>query len=277
MLVEREILYQEAQERKMTVTDPEIEDAWKRQLDILQKGFARGKDRVPSEEEVLKQAGTTREEALTELRKALLIEKSRAEIVKERGIAVSDTDVAQYYEANKERAKQPEQVHLKQIVVMGGAIPGAASPRSRDEARARAEDALRRIRAGHSFESVAKAVSDGPERDKGGDLGPRAAWGLPAPFVAAARAMKPGEVSNVIEGTVGFHLIKLVEIISGSEVTLEEATPSIRRLLLAEKGAKAVKEFCRDIAEQPEAVEVYLQLDQQILAHPELAEQLGAG
>ncbi len=109
------------------------------------------------------------------------------------------------------RREPLEEVHLAQILVQWSGLKRTQATRNRHEARALAEEAERRLAGGEPFESVAQALSDGPMKDRGGDLG----WStrgqfLPA-FEDAAFRLAPGEVSAIVETTAGFHLIRRIE------------------------------------------------------------------
>ena len=70
---------------------------------------------------MLELAGTTRPEALEELREALLVEEARKAIVEEAGVDVTDEEVAQWYEVHKDELRRPDICHLKQVFVR---LPG---------------------------------------------------------------------------------------------------------------------------------------------------------
>ncbi|MEJ2678721.1 MAG: peptidylprolyl isomerase, partial [Gemmatimonadota bacterium] len=81
----------------------------------------------------------------------------------------------------------------------------------RDSARAEAEAALARIRAGADFAKVASEVSQEPgAAESGGLLKPGRKGDWVPEFWAAASALRVGQVSNVVETQYGFHVIKLV-------------------------------------------------------------------
>ncbi|MBN2308919.1 MAG: peptidyl-prolyl cis-trans isomerase [Candidatus Hydrogenedentes bacterium] len=278
LLLQREILKQEAAARKLAITDEELAKGWENELAQLRKALAQGKEEEPTEAEVLELAGATREEAMEELREGLLIEKVRRLIVEERGVAVSDEEVADWYEANRERMRRPDMCHLKQVLIR---MPKGrtATPDAVKQARQRAEDALQRIRSGESFDKVAREVTEHPQqiRDKGGDIGTGPVSALPEPLQKAVYSMEPGAVSDVIETTAGYFISLLVEFVPGEELTLEKGTPQIRTLLMAKKENQAVREFCGEATASESAIQIYLDLEKQLVARPDLIEELSEG
>lgn len=90
-----------------------------------------------------------------------------------------------------------EQVHARHILV---------------QTREEAEQALARIRTGESFEAVAAELStDDSNRENGGDLGWFSRGMMVDPFDQVAFALQPGELSDVVETTFGFHIIRVDE------------------------------------------------------------------
>jgi parvulin-like peptidyl-prolyl isomerase len=79
-------------------------------------------------------------------------------------------------------------------------------------ARAKAEDLLRRVRAGEDFAALAKEFSqDRGSKPDGGDLGWFGRGMMVKPFEDAAFALKGGEVSGIVETQFGYHIIKVEE------------------------------------------------------------------
>ena len=100
----------------------------------------------------------------------------------------------------------PEQVALSQIVILPPAKQDA-----RESARELAE-ALRdsALNHGKTIEELARRHSDGPSGPRGGLLPMMALGDLVSEYSAAASALQPGQISNVVETEFGFHVIQLI-------------------------------------------------------------------
>jgi hypothetical protein len=80
------------------------------------------------------------------------------------------------------------------------------------ESKAKAEKLLTQLRAGGDFNALAKEFSiDTSNKDQGGDLGWFGRGMMVKPFEEAAFALKPGELSGIVETQFGYHIIKLDE------------------------------------------------------------------
>ena len=140
-----------------------------------------------------------------QVREQVLANRVRQKEVDAR-IVVTDQDIDQYLAANG--SEDQSEYHLAHILV---AIPDAATPEVREKAHAKAEGVLKRLRAGENFAQLAIANSDSPQALQGGDLGWRKNGTLPTVFANIVPKLAVGDVSNVIEASNGYNIIKLVE------------------------------------------------------------------
>lgn len=77
--------------------------------------------------------------------------------------------------------------------------------------KAKAEEVLKRLRGGEDFAKLAAEFGSDGTKDKGGDLGWFGPSDMDPDFSKAAYALKPGEISDVVQTRFGFHIIKLEE------------------------------------------------------------------
>ena len=122
-------------------------------------------------------------------------------------IQVSDGEIDQYLERNKDASKPRFEFNIAHILVR---LPDQASPERIEAARAKAEKARAEALAGADFAKLAASYSDGPDALKGGELGWRSEDRLPELFTAALSAMQPNGISEVLRSPAGFHVLKLL-------------------------------------------------------------------
>lgn len=110
--------------------------------------------------------------------------------------------------------RRPETIRASHVLVMWRGSERAPDniTRTREEARARAEDVLRRARAGEPIAALASQYSDEPgAAQRGGDLNTFGHGQMVPPFERAAFALEVGQVSDIVETAFGFHVIKRTE------------------------------------------------------------------
>jgi peptidyl-prolyl cis-trans isomerase SurA len=216
-LIDEEILVQKAKELKLEATESDIAASVDRQIKGIRAQFK-------SDEEYrneLRNAGLGtpeeyRKSLVEQYRRQNLQQKAFAELRKlAKPVNVSDEEVTAAFEQSRsELQKRPPTVTFRQIIVAPHASAAAKA-----KAKAKADSLLAEIRKGGDFELIAKRESMDPgTKALGGDLGwNRRGSGLVPEFEAMMFALRPGEVSPVIETAFGYHIIK-VDRVQAAEV-----------------------------------------------------------
>ncbi len=120
-------------------------------------------------------------------------------------------DEAAYNLDLETRRMQPDEIAARHVLVMhkdSKARPEEVT-RSKQEAMLRAKECLEKVRGGADFTAMVEVYSDEPgASERGGDLGVFKRATMVKSFSDAAFALKIGEVSEIVETTFGFHIIK---------------------------------------------------------------------
>jgi len=161
-----------------------------------------------------------------------------------KNLTVSDDEAKKYYEKSKESFRQPESVKASQILIK---VAENATPDEKGKARARILEIKKKLDGGADFATLAKQYSEGPSAANAGDLGYFRRGQMVKPFEDAAFALKPGEISDVVETRFGFHLIKVTDRTDASSIPFEELRPRISVYLKQQKLQSMLKTYVEEL------------------------------
>ena len=154
----------------------------------------------------LKQEGIEPARFRSQIRTQLVIQQLVERDVQNR-INVTDGEIENFLAAGENRAGGSE-YNAAHILI---ALPEAATPEAIEAARTRADTLWRELKQGADFQQAALAHSQGQTALEGGQLGWKKAGQLPALFTATLKQLRPGEISEVLRGPNGFHILKLID------------------------------------------------------------------
>jgi peptidyl-prolyl cis-trans isomerase SurA len=214
MIEFEELVYQEAQRRKMSIPAA--------RLDKAEKDF---RDQFHSPEEYSSFLKTEFKGSRTllrqKIRRSLLIDKClQLEIAGHAKVSVAEAKA--YYDKNPTRFEHPETFSFQSISILP---PQKMTDLNRKEARKRAEEALRQAKATKNYEEfglLAEKISEDDFRVNMGDHKAVTRDALPPQIVKAAEAMQPGQVSNLIQLGEAYTIFRLNAHTPAGKASFEE-------------------------------------------------------
>jgi len=184
-------------------------------------------------------------------------------------LSVTKDEEQKFYDQHKSEMEQPEFIRLSEILVAPKAAAPAPAPATADPAapaaatppattpaatpvtdeaalsaaEAKANDLLKQIRAGASFEDIAKKNSDGPSAADGGALGMFKRGQLAKELEDKTFAMKSGEVTDVVRTKQGYVILKVEDHQQAGIPPMKDILPKIQDALYYEKLQPALRAY----------------------------------
>jgi len=159
-------------------------------------------------------------------------------------IQVTPEDVKAYYDQHQDQYRVPEEVKVSHILIKtpSPGADGKVDEKGVEEARKKAEDILKQLRAGAKFEDLAKKYSEDPGSGKqGGDLG----WigrGRTVPeFEKSAFSLAKGQLSDLVKSSYGFHIIRSEDKHEAHLNTIDEVKDQIEPLIKQQKAGRMME------------------------------------
>ena len=170
------------------------------------------------------------------IRDQMMVERIREREVQAR-IRISEADIDAIIEKERANAGAAAEYNIAQVLI---GVPEGASVSAVAERLRVANTVYSRVKAGETFEDVARAISEDGNKAQGGVIGLRAADRLPEVFVAQVRNLKAGELAaEPLRTNAGFHVLKLVERRDGGAFSI---TQTLARHILLKPSAQLTQD-----------------------------------
>lgn len=230
-IIGRELLYQESRKQGVLVKTSDTEARW---LSM--------KDNYPSEVEfknALTEMNLSEESLRTQLERSIALQQF---IDGKIGLSITvvEKETKEFYNKNPAYFKKPETVHARHILIKVQPDDDASQKAA---ARKKIETIQRRLSAGEDFSTLARTFSEGPTGVKGGDLGFFGRGQMVKSFEDAAFALNPGEVSDLVRSSFGYHLINVIDKKPESIYPYDDVKESIYQNLRRQRVDKEVKHY----------------------------------
>jgi peptidyl-prolyl cis-trans isomerase SurA len=263
-LIDQQLLLQKGKDLDVTGDTDLI-----KQLDQMRKDM-----KLDTMEELEKAAtaqGISYEDFKQNMRNQIITRKVIGEEVGQH-LSMTKDEEQQFYNEHRNEMEQPESIRLSEILVApkkpaadksAAAAPAqnsaADSPASEaakvDDApalaaaEAKANDLLKQIRAGASFEDTAKKNSDGPSASQGGDLGAFKRGTLAKELEDKTFAMKAGDVTDVIRTKQGYVILKVTSHQMAGIPPLKDVQDKVQNALYYQKLQPALRAYLTKLRE----------------------------
>jgi len=236
MMIDRELVLQEAKRLRIEVSKEEVEEALARIKDsqnMTQEQF---------EEEVARRGGNM--EILKSDMEVDLLRSRMINMEVRSRVVVPAAQVEAYFKEHRDEFDLKPKVHVRNILI---AFPPGAEESVKNKAAALADNIGAEIRDERDFAKAAVQYSDAPNAKNGGDLGLIAWEEIDPQIKAVLKDLEPGQVSKPLMTTQGCQLFLLVERQDNDPRTEARIKEEIREMLTKEMLKKKYEEWVKEL------------------------------
>jgi peptidyl-prolyl cis-trans isomerase SurA len=231
-LIDKKLIAQEAAKQKVTVSDEELDAAFKQMSATNQMGPEEFRDK-------LKKIGMTEAVYRENLRNQILQSKLLNYEVRSK-IIITDDMILDYYDTHYTKQVAEGGYYLLQmgfVAKKDAPNSGKADAAAMLDAKKRAERVRELVAGGQDFSSLAKKFSELPSAADGGNIGTFQAGEMADYMKGAVTSLAPGQVSEVVETPDGYQFFKLLSSQDGGVVVqapYESVKEEIKKTLYEE-------------------------------------------
>jgi peptidyl-prolyl cis-trans isomerase SurA len=233
--VDEMLLLQRGKELGYKVTD----EQFKRVLENIRK-----ENKLESDDQfaaALKQEGLTIEGLRKNLEKQMIINQVQQSEVAGK-IGISEDEARAYYDTHRNEFTSTATITLRELLIAVPGDPKGVNASEDEAAKAKAELALKRARAGEPFPALVTEYSAAPSKANGGLVGPLTIDELDAGIRKLIQPLKPGGVTDVFRTANGYAILQLDSATTPQLKTFESARDDIADKVY---GAKRSEEFAK--------------------------------
>lgn len=165
-------------------------------------------------------------------------------------IPVTQADLRAFYNQHQDEFRIPETVTVRHILIKTPTPgpDGKVDPKGVEAAKAKADDVQKQLKAGASFDELAKKYSDDPGSAQNGGLLPPLTKGRTVPeFEQAAFTTPKGQTTDIIRTSYGFHIIRVEDKQTARVKPLDEVKPQIEPAIKQQKAAAAAQNLANSV------------------------------
>jgi len=227
-----------------------------KRLDEYRKQFHL--DSLEDLEKAAKEQGISYEDFKAKIRNDIITQQVVRDEVGRR-LQITPSEIQRFYDAHKQEFSQPESVRLSEILVStGSAAPSATEkgatvaddPQRLATAKAKADDIEEKLKAGQSFETLARTYSDGTTAAQGGDLGNFKRGQLAKELEDKTYSLKPGEFTAPIRTKQGYIILKLAQHNAGGVPDFKDVEPQVEEMMYVQRMQPALRQYLATLREQ---------------------------
>lgn len=231
-IIDAQVIYDQAKKENLIPSKEEVD-----------KKFKELKKNIDSDAEYkknLEKIGIDDEYLKNQQEQDLVLQNYKSNF--EKTTKISDDEMKKYYEEHKKEYYKDE-VKASHILISTVDKNNKPVPEAKKkEAKKKAEEALKKAKAGEEFAELAKKYSDDGSASQGGDLGFFGKGKMVPEFEKAAYSLKVGQISDIVESQYGYHIIKLTDKVN-EQVPYEKVKDSIKTTLLSTKLEQQIKKL----------------------------------
>ncbi len=234
-LIQDKLILSEAKKSGIKAEDSEVDD----------KISSIVKSRFDSDEDKFREMLAIQDVSLSEMRESIRNEIIKSKVVREKvgwKIVITPSEVRQYYDQHIEEFVEHEKIKVFNILLR--------KKEGRGEALTELVKKVKELLdSGEDFEDVAGKYSEGPNAKEGGSLGFVKRGEMIKEIDHAIFALSPGEISDVIETPIGYHIFKVTETLPASSRDFDSVKEEIQNMIYQKKISKNLEKWLKEIRE----------------------------